>query len=180
MKQWRDFLAAKEMLPAVFASISIQADYGKEFRYRSPRLALAYPDKLMKVTEDSDLHVKFSYFKENDRVVWDASSVLAGESKDTSVLVVVSRHLRPPETLPDSDRRTWQALVQGRMPYTGTPFFDKSNTIIAKAYAPGSGAAALKTSPVLYSVTYSTEGTQDASAMEQRLAGFRTGITIKE
>lgn len=38
------------------------------------------------------------------RVVWDVSSVVAGEDKDTTEAVDVARHVRPPETLADSPR----------------------------------------------------------------------------
>jgi serine protease Do len=180
LKQWKDFLSARDMLPAAFDSIALEADYGKKFSYRSQRLSLTYPDELMKVTPNSDLHLKFSYFKENGRVVWDVSSVTAGEDKDTSTFVLINRHPHPPETLPDADRQTWESLVNGRMPYTGTAFFDKSHTIIATAHSPQEAKGALAKLPLLYSVAYSVEGTQDAALMERKLERFREGLQVNE
>lgn len=177
-KQWKSFLAAPDMLPAAFQSIVLETEYGKKFTYRSQRMSFAYPDELMKVTENSDLHLKFSYFREDDRVVWDVSSVTAGENKDTSTFMLINRQPRPPETLPDADRQTWESLVNARMPYTGAAFFDKSHTVIATALSPQEGKGELSKLPLLYSVVYSVEGTQDKSMMEQKLERFREGIQV--
>lgn len=177
-KQWKSFLAAPDMLPAAFQSIVLEADYGKKFTYRSQRMSFTYPDELMKVTENSDLHLKFSYFKENDRVVWDVTSVTAGEDKDTSTFMLINRQQRPPATLPDADRQTWESLVNARMPYTGAAFFDKSRTVIATAHSSREAKGDLPKQPLLYSVAYSVEGTQDASVMEKKLGRFREGIQI--
>lgn len=178
LKQWKDFLAARDMLPAAFESIALDADYGKKLTYRSKYLSFSYPDELMKVTENSDLHLKLSYFRENDRVVWDVSSVTAGEDKNTSTFVLINRHQRPPESLPDSDRRTWESLVNLRMPYTGAAFFDKSRTVIAMPLSPQEAKGDLSKSPLLYSIAYSMEGTQDGSLMEKKLGRFREGIQL--
>ena len=180
LRQWKDFLSARDMLPAAFRSIAIDASYGKEFRYRSKRLSFSYPDELMKVTENSDLHLKFSYFRENDRLVWDVSSVLVGEDKDTTESFSLGRHARPPESLPDSDRSTWESLVNGRMPYTGAAFFDKSRTIIGSPYPPRGAKSEVRDSSVLYSVIYAADGSHDATMMERRLERFRAGISINE
>ena len=176
LKRWNEFLQVRHMLPAVFDSISIEADYGREFRYRSKRVSFSYPDSLMKVTENSDLHLRFSYFKENGRVVWDVSSVVAGEDKNTTESIDVARHVRPPETLADADRSSWETLVKARMPYTGSAFFDKSRTVIATAHT----KAEASDSSVLYSIVYAADGSQDAGTMQDRLKRFRSGITVNE
>lgn len=178
--QWKDFLSRKEMLPAAFRSISLEADYGKEFRYRSPRMSFRYPNELMKVTPDSDLQLKFSFFKEGDRVVWDVSTLVAGEDKNTSTVVLLSSHRRPPASLTDADRRTWDALTQARMPFTGAAFFDKSHTVIATAQRPAAADKDLRAQSVLYSVIYSAEGSQDAAAMAQKLGSFQAGLQVHE
>jgi serine protease Do len=180
LKQWQEFMSAKEMLPAAFRSIAIEPVFGKEFRYRSTRLSLSYPDELMKVTENSDLHLMFSYFKEDGRVVWDVSSILVGEDKDTNDHITVGRHLEPPKTLPDSERAAWESLVNSRMPYTGAAFFDKSRTVIAGAHKRAMHKAPASDKSVIYSVLYAADGSQNASTMEERLKRFSEGISINE
>lgn len=180
LRQWKDFLSHKDMLPAAFKSITVEADYGKEFRYRSARLSFSYPNELMKVSQDSDLQLKFSFFKEKDRVVWDVSSLVAGEDKNTSTVVQLSSHRRPPASLPDSDRQTWESLTHARMPYTGAAFFDKSHTFIATAQRPAAARGELSEQSLLYSVAYSAEGSQDLTAMEKKLGSFRAGLQVNE
>lgn len=178
LKQWKEFLSARDMLPAVFESIRLETDYGKKFTYRSKRMTFSYTSDLMKVTENSDLHLKPSYFKEEGRVVWDVSSVTAGEDKDTSTFVLINRYPRPPETLPDADRQTWESLAIGRTPFTGVAFSDKTRTVIASAHAPQQTQGDLSQLPLLYSVAYSVDGAVEKDLMAQRLGIFRQGLQI--
>lgn len=180
LKQWKELLSAKHLLPAVFDSIAIEPSYGEGFRYRSKRLSLVYPNELMKVTEDSDLHLMFSYFKEDGRVVWDVSTVLVGEDRATNEHVSVGRHIRPPKTLPDSERTTWESLVHRRMPYTDTPFFDKSRTVIAGIHRTDGEKTASADSSLLYSILYAADGSHDTATMDTRLKRFRAGVSINE
>lgn len=176
LKQWQEFLAARDMLPAALESIAIDADYGKRFSYRSARMSFSYPADLMKVAENSDLHLKLSYFLEDGRVVWDVSSVTAGEDKDTSTFLMINRQPRPPESLPDDDRWTWESLVNARMPYAGDAFYEKSRTVIASVLGAQKSRDELSAASVLYSVAYSVEGTQDKAQMADRLERFRAGV----
>lgn len=184
LKQWDEFLAVRAMLPAAFAEIAVEPAYGKEFRYRSPRLSLSYPHELMKVTETSDLHLMFSYFREAGRIVWDVSAVIAGEDKDTSEHLALTRHPRPPRSLADAERATWESLVNNRMPYTGTAFFDKSRTVIAGVHGAAPGEEPRKAPPsdaaVLYSILYAADGSKDAGTMHERLKRFSAGVSISE
>jgi serine protease Do len=175
LKQWQEFLARKDMLPAAFGAIALDANYGKELRFRSARMSFSYPDSLMKITPNSDLHLRFSYFKDNGKVVWDVTSVVAGEDRDTNVFVSYSRYLRPPESLPDADRAGWKTLVEARAPYNGSAYMDKSRSLIGTAHAPG-GQRVDANSPLLYGIVHAVEGTQDPAAMAQRLAQLRAGF----
>lgn len=176
LKQWKEFLAARDMLPAALASVAIDADYGKRFSYRSARMSFSYPADLMKVAENSDLHLKLSYFLEDGRVVWDISSVTAGEDKDTSTFLMINRQPRPPESLPDNERWTWESLVSARMPYAGDAFYEKSRTVIASVLGAQRSRDELSAASVLYSVAYSVDGTQDKAQMAERLERFRAGV----
>lgn len=176
LKQWQEFLAARDMLPGALESIAIDADYGKRFSYRSARMSFSYPADLMKVAENSDLHLKLSYFLEDGRVVWDVSSVTAGEDKDNSTFLMINRQPRPPESLPDDERWTWESLASARMPYAGDAFYEESRTVIASVLGPQKSRAELSAASVLYSVAYSVEGTQDKAQMADRLERFRAGV----
>lgn len=180
LRQWKDFLAAKDLLPAAFGSIRIDFSYGKDLRYASQRVAFSYPNTLMKVNEDSDLELQFSYFKEGDRVVWDVTRVVAGESKSTEVVLSVTRHAKPPQTFSDANKRNWETLVNGRVPYSGEAFFDKSNTVIGIPLRVAEKAWSLPDQSVLYSAVYVAEGSQQAKFMRKKLADFRSRLKVGE
>lgn len=179
LKQWQDFLARKDLLPAAFASISLEADYGKELRFRSSRMSFVYPATLMKVTPSSDLDLRFSYFKEDGQVVWDVTSIVAGEDRETTSFVTFSRYVTPPQSLPDSDRSAWQSLVEARVPYNGASFFDKSRTVIGAAYAPPRKNVDAR-APVLFSIVHAMDGSVESASMTQRLSQFRAGFQTPE
>jgi len=180
LKQWQDFLAARDVLPEAFKTIALDVDYGKRLAFRSARMAFAYPNDLMKVTESSDLHLKPSYFRDAGRVVWDVSSITAGEDKNSSTFVLISRNARPPESLPDAERRTWESLINARIPYTGEAYDEKSRSVIASVYGPREPREFLDRQPVLYSLAYSVDGIKDKALMAQRLGQFSAGIQLSE
>ncbi len=180
LRQWKDFLAAKEMLPAAFGRINIDFSYGKELRYSSQRVAFSYPNTLMKINEDSDFELQFSYFKEGDRVVWDVTRVVAGENKSSEVFLSVTRHAKPPQTFSDAHKRDWETLVNGRVPYSGEAFFDKSKTVIGVPHRAADKSRSLPDQPVLYSAVYVAEGSQQAKFMQKKLAEFRSRLEVGE
>lgn len=65
------------------------------------------------------------------------------------------------------------------MPFTGSPFFDKSRTIIAGPHRPDMDKAPADSS-LLYSILYAADGSHDAATMEGRLKRFRSGVEISE
>ena len=180
LKQWQPFLAEKTLLPAALLSVSVEPRYGKEFRYQNDRVAIRYTDDAMKVTEDSDLQLLMSYFKSGDRVRWGVTSVIVGENKDTSTSLQFGMHPQPPKSLPDADRHVWESLVKGRMPFTGTAVFDRSQTYIMSPMLPDGAKGEAAAAPMLYSVGYSEEGSQDGTAMQKKLARLRQGVQIRE
>ena len=180
LRQWKDFLAAKNLLPAVFNNIRINMSYGKELRYASQRVAFSYPNRLMKVSEDSDLELQFSYFKEGERVVWDVTRVVAGENKSTEVSVSVTRHARPPQTFSDANRRDWETLVNGRVPYSGEAVFDKSKTVIGTPHRLAAKSWAMSDQPVVYSAVYVAEGSRQGKFMQKKLSEFRSRLEVGE
>lgn len=175
LKQWQDFVAHKDLLPTIFDSIALEVDYGKELRFRSARMSFTYRATLMKVTPNSDLDLRFAYFKENGRVVWDVASIVAGEDRETTSFVTFSRHVAPPQSLPDSEKSTWQSLVDARVPYNGASFFDESRTLIGAAHAP-SGQSVHAGAPALFSIVHAMDGSVDGASMSQRLSKFRAGF----
>lgn len=180
LDQWREFLKHRELLPPAFATTRIEFEYGKHFRYASPRVALGYGPEQMRITGRSDLSLRFSYFRENGKAVWDVTDVVVGESKDNATFFSVSRVQRPSPQLDDKFRGKWENIVQRRHPYNRTAFFDERRTLIADVAVPGSGPKDLARAPLLYTVYYGTDGTVEQKVALERLERFRANLDVRE
>jgi len=179
LEQWREFLDARELLPPVFSSINIAFDYNKYFKYASNRFAFSYDPDLMKITRNSDLQLKFSYFNENGKNVWDVAGVVVGEDRNGQTSFAVSRNIRPPEDLSDKDRKDWEDIVNRRMPYNKTSFFKEVSTIIATVYTQKT-VEKLAVAPLLYTVLYGLDGNIDQKTVEGKLDRFVQNLAVKE
>lgn len=179
-EQWQEYLAMKDLLPAAFADIQMSFDYGKEFRYRSKRLELAYPDSLMKITRNSDLLVGFSYFPENGKVVWDVTKVMVGEDKNTGFMFSAVRVVRPDASLTDDFKSNWSNLANGKYPFNRTAFVDDKTTVISTVGSREADRDRLERQPVLYAVSHGVDGSMDQQTAESRLDSFLRGLSIRE
>lgn len=179
-EQWQEYLAMKDLLPPAFAGIQMSFDYGKEFRYRSNRLELAYPDSLMKITRNSDLLIGFSYFLDGGKVVWDVTKVMVGEDKNTRVMFAAARVARPDPSLTDDFQSTWSNLVGGRHPFNRTVYIDDNASVISTVGNRESDRDRLDRRPVLYAVSHSVDGSMDQQTAESRLDRFLGRLAIRE
>lgn len=179
-EHWQEYLAMKDLLPPAFAGIRMSFDYGREFRYRSDRLELAYPDSLMKITRNSDLLLGFSYFRDGGKVVWDVTKVMVGEDKNTGVMFAATRVARPDPDLTDDFHTTWSNLVDGRHPFNRTVFIDNKASVISTVGSRDSDRDRLDRRPVLYAVVHSVDGSMDQQTAESRLDRFLGGLAIRE
>lgn len=179
-EQWQEYLAMKDLLPAAFADIRMSFDYGKEFRYRSKRLEVAYPASLMKITRNSDLQVGFSYFNDNGKVVWDVTKVVVGEDKNTGFMFSTVRVARPDASLNDDFKSNWNNLASGMHPFNRTAFVNNKNTAISTVGSRETDRGKLAGQSVLYAVAHSVDGGMDQQTAESRLDGFIRGLAIRE
>ena len=181
LRHWREFLAAgKNHLPPAFADLRLDIDYSRQFQFRSPRLTFTYPATLMKVTEDSDLGLDFSYFQDGETVRWDISRIVVGEDKNSNVAFHVRRNLRPSKVLNDSFHNTWSNIARGLHPYNRTIYFDDEKTVISAVHTTEAEALRRMEFPFLYTLTYVTDGNLDQERAEERLTVFDRTLTIYE
>jgi hypothetical protein len=175
LAQWREFLAAKALHPAILSSIAIDFTYDKSFSYRSKRCALEFTKDLQKITATSGLTLKFSYFDDGGKVVWDVSALSLSDDVNGDNWFTLLRNQHPPDSLPDSFKSEWSKIVERRHPYTGAPYKDDGRTVIESTLGtPSQGAE------FLYTMSYYVAGEKDASAMSASLATLEKGTTILE
>lgn len=179
-EQWQEYLAMKDLLPAAIADIQMSFDYGREFRYRSKRLEVAYPASLMKITRNSDLQLGFSYFNDNGKVVWDVTKVVVGEDKNTGFMFSAVRVARPDANLNDDFKSNWSNLASSKHPFNRTAFVNNKNTVISTVGSRETDRGKLASQPMLYAVSHSVDGGMDQQIAESRLDGFIRGLAIRE
>lgn len=180
LKQWREFLAAKEYLPELFSTIDIDFAYDRFFRYTSKRVSLSYTPDIMRITEKSDLKLNLGFIAEKGKTVWDVTSVCPGDDKSTNTCFLVNRNRRPPEELSDAYRSDWDNLVNARMPYNKVSFFQDKMTTIAMPYTRGIDPEKLDSAHVLYDVVHLKDGNVEQKEMEKEIDRFAEGVTVYE
>lgn len=180
LKQWREFLTMKKLLPQAFSTIGIDFDYGKEFIYKSRRLAFSVDQKNMAITEKSDLKLNFGYFTEDKRTAWDVKEIVLGEDKNSAISFFLSRNTRPPSDIRDKYKSEWEKMVGRKMPYNKTSFFKDKSSVIATVYSGNIPEGKLEAATVLYHLGYMKEGTHGQKEMEGALESLMKNITVFE
>ncbi len=180
LKQWREFLAMKELLPDVFSTIDIAFDYGRELSYRSRRVAFSVGQRNMAVTENSDLKLSFGFFPEGERTVWDVEEITVGEDKNSAAAFSLTRNTRPPAELGDKYQSEWEKLVSRKMPYNRTSFLKDKASVIAAVFTGNVAEEKLEAASLLYHVGCTKEGTVGQKEMETALDGFLKSVTVFE
>ncbi|HME39620.1 MAG TPA: serine protease [Steroidobacteraceae bacterium] len=178
LKQWRDYLTASLDRPGVLRSLDIQAEYGKNFRYRSKRFNLVVPSSVQKIDADSNLIIKFSYYADGDATVWDVGGLYLEDAEFKGKWIDVLRYRRPPAGLPESFAERWHAIETGGHPYTGVAYSTNGGTRI-NSVDTFKGVGAARTS-IVYSLTVTAEGTQDQATMKRALDTLQAGMTLLE
>jgi len=180
LDQWRELLALRDLLPRAFADIRIDFEYGKRFSYASKRVALAYGPDEMHITGQSDLKLRFSYFMENGKAVWDVVQVVAGDSKDNSTFFSVARNERPPRQLDDKYKSRWESIVSRQHPYNKSSYFEDKSTLIGSVYAPDTTPERLSGARLLYTAFYGVDGKVEQKSIEAKLDRFMEKLRIRE
>jgi serine protease Do len=179
LAQWQDFLKQSDLLPAVFGTIGLQADYGKSLRYSSPRLSLALTPATQKITPNSVLSLDFSYFDDHGKVVWDVARLKLNEDANNQTFISIARNLEPAASMGDEFKSRWSKLVHHQHPYDGVLTNDGDFSSIHAVRQPLAKAGA-GDSGVLYSVMLQNDGIETQDAMKTRLDQLMQSLDAKD
>jgi hypothetical protein len=181
MKRWAQFTAIPSVLPANFRNISFSYAAGKSISIKTPRLAIDYTPSVFAITDNSDLQLKFNYFSDNGKVVWDISGFLIGEDKLNNNYATVTRYINPPGTVTEGVKDTWQEIVSGSFPFNGTASFSDDKTFISDLHPKyKKGKVAPGNLPFLYTTTIIMEGKVKDSTIESKLKALNKSVVISE
>jgi hypothetical protein len=193
LKQWQAYLAAPLTPPAIFKTLTIHADYGKSFQFRSKRFALSLPNSLQTVAADSILLLKFAYLPTGNgptgnvptgnglvgnEAVWDVGGLYLADTEHKGHWIDILRHHRPPPGLPEAFSERWHAIETASHPYTATAFPAEGMTRIETVQ--NAGDIASGKASIAYSVTLVAEGSQDQGAMKRALQALQGDLTVFE
>ena len=180
LAQWKQFLAAPALQPAVLKNIHIDFDYGHRFSYASPRVAFSYTDDVQAITPDNLMYLGFSFSLNNGQPVWDVADVDVWKTtaSDDHNNVNIQRYVAPPTGLDDDMTSRWQKLSQRQYPYNAVARLEDDLMKIDAVVAPA--AAGDKPPTVLYTAYYGIEGTQPQAEMKGKLDLLMKNLQVLE
>ena len=181
LEQWHAYLAQKDLLPAIFSKINIDFTYGGNFRYKSKRVDLSFPDTLQKVAKNSPLALHFGYFEDHGKVVWDVVSITVEEQASGGRSIAVRRHVKPDAALPDSFQTQWHKLATRAYPYDASAIEVEGDTSAIAIYPlPSAPEFDLTKQHVLYEVKYGSQGKHSSEEVKSALTNWFQGLRVHE
>ena len=161
-----------DALPSVFSSIDLRSVYDRSSSFSSPRFTASYGADLMHITDKSDLNLRFSYYRDKGKVVWDIDGIVIGDDKSNNISYSVFRYAMPPKDLPDSFQSNWKNVEGQKFPYNRSAYYKEAYTVINSAQRIG---------PSLYYIeSYSANGKAEQEQMEKKLDGFLRNLKVHE
>lgn len=180
VRQWREFLALKELLPRNFSTLDIRFGNAKKFGFTSPRVKFSVDERNLALSEHSVLLLIFGYWKEGGRTVWDIKEIVILEKKGAATHFTLSRHMRPPPELPHIYQNKWEKMAEKKAPFDRVSFPKEGSTFIYTVYSQNPAPEKMKSADVLYAVLYRKEGVLSPEAMDTALDAFFSGLSISE
>ncbi|MDH5396484.1 MAG: hypothetical protein OEW97_09415 [Gammaproteobacteria bacterium] len=178
LADWSTFLPEKDITPKFINTISINTDKKSFIEYKDNNFNFRVSDNTMKITKDSDIQLRCSYYKEDGKVIWAPVMVVFGENKNISNYASVSRNFNPPESLEDSYRKRWMSIINKRTPYDAKPYNENQMTNITMLRA--NNLNALKKNNVIYALSWHEEGVIDNAVMKQKLNALNTDFKYQD
>jgi serine protease Do len=165
--QWQEFLTQKNVAPRVFSDLKIAIDPDHRVEFHSHRSNLIVTSDLVPLSRDALLWLKFNFFKDAKRVVWDVSALAVEESSQKHNWAEFWRISQPDADLPESFQSHWQKLQQREFPFNSlVNNVSGAMRISTTADAPsGDGANAR----IRYTLTVQREGEQTQDFMGPKL-----------
>lgn len=175
LAQWKQYLA-DAALPAAFQAIHLDAEYGRRFAYRSPRLTFSYTPAVQAIEPDNLLNLGFRFFLDHGQPVWDVGliEVWKTSTDDDHDEVTVQRHAMPPAGLDADMTSHWQVVSGRQFPYSGQARYQDGAMDIGSVVSPR------KASGALYTAYYSIGSSEPQSFMKNKLGLLAGGVHVIE
>jgi hypothetical protein len=152
------------------------------FRYKSTRVSLSYGPDILKISENSDLRIDFSYFQDQGKTVWDITNISIAQERYNQTGYTVSRKMKPPKELGDQYQSNWKDMVERKFPYNRSAYYKDKVTMISTTYHRGSKSREGDPASVsvLYAVGFMEQGNVGQKEMEAKLETFMRNLVVYE
>lgn len=177
LAQWDEYLAIEELRPPALSQVRIEKEYGKYFRYRSPRLDFEFTEKEQSISPESVLRLGYGYFEEGGEIRWDVTAVGVTQDLAAQQAIAIQRHSKPPATLPREFGVYWEQIEGRVFPFNAHVLEANGASMIATIYPYPAGAGALETD-VAYQFTVLKQGKQTQEDMHSLLLAFMDKLKI--
>jgi hypothetical protein len=178
-RDWREFLAMKDLLPRFLTQIRINPGQDGIFHFQSARFAFSYGPDVMPISDKSFLMLGPGFIKDGDKIVLDIGRATVGESRFDQTACTIQRIGEPPKELPDQYQSNWEKMRAGEFPYNRSAYFKDKATLIETIHRPAKSQKP-SAEPVLYIVGFTKPGTADQKTMTAKLDAFLKNLTIQE
>lgn len=176
LAQWQDFLKNRKLLPAAFADIKLDVDYGHRFGYVSPRLRFDFTPQVQAIDANSLLMLGFGFFPDNGKVAWDVGDVRVWKDRaaDEMDRVDIQRVARPSDDLDEDYKSVWRKISQRKHPYDGVARTENDITLISAVANADAGKDAL------YVAYCAVAGAHPQADMKSRLDLLMKNLQVTE
>lgn len=174
LSDWSGFLKRKKLTPEFIKDVSIDTDYKSYVKYQDRNFKLRVDDSIMKISKDSDIQIRCSYYIDNGRVIWAPAMVAFGEHKNNRDYVSVSRNIKPPKDLGERYRRRWGYIIEKQAPYNEKAYVDDQMSNITMLSANDKDSLANNES--IYAISWHEQGTIDEAVMASKVNSLKSSF----
>ncbi|MDH5600900.1 MAG: serine protease [Gammaproteobacteria bacterium] len=174
LEDWQYFIKQDELIPEYLSYVSLDTDKQSYIKYKGKNFNFSIDNKTMKITKESDLELRFSYFYKNGKVVWEPAMVVVGENKNADDYASFSMNLKPPKSMNERYSRRWDNIVNRRTPYDNKAYMNSDMTNITKIKA--DNLDALDENDIVYAISWHEKGTVAHDIMEAKVKSLKSNF----
>ena len=172
---WSEYFKSCPILPSKLVAVKYRFEKDSALEMTTDRLSLKLDGSLMKITDAGDLSLRFAFFREGGKPVYDIGGIVIGESAGRDDVVSVFRTAHP-----SGKSDEWKKISGSLHPYDAVPYLYNDLTYAMKPHAVYDSAAEKEKRDFLYVVKCIMEGSADAAVVKGRLLKFESMTTVRE
>jgi hypothetical protein len=179
-KDWKSYLTLKEYLPEALKNFTFSYTSDGNVSTSYSNASISYGKELQDISDDSEMKLYMSFFKDRGKVLWDITGIEFWENKAKENFYLLSREMRPEQGLNESYFNFWKKLKGSEYPFNSTPYAYEGNTYIKSVHPKYFSAGTVQEKDIMYTVSVRREGSMDDAAMKTKLEKACSGTKIKE